>query len=68
MNSEKIKWFVNLFVDKTKSIVAFNISKFTSSLKDSSPCSMILVTTDSFFLNIVLSISLVLIRRVDRSA
>ena len=42
--------------------------KFTSSLKDSLPYSRIRVTTESLLLNIVLSISLILFRRVDRSA
>ena len=63
VNSEKIK-----FVDKTKLIVALKISKFTSSLKDLLPYSRIRVTTESLLLNIVLSISLILFRRVDRSA
>ena len=35
---------VVLFVDKTKSIVAFKISKFTSSLKNPSPYNRIRVT------------------------
>ena len=53
---------------KTKSIVAFKISKFTSFLKDSSPYSRIRVTTDSPMFNIVLSISLRLSGRLlDRS-
>ena len=46
----------NLFVSKTKSIVAFKIKKFTSSVKDS-----------AFLLNFVPSISLLLFSRVDRS-
>ena len=61
LNSEKIKCSPNLFVDKTKSIVTFKISKFISSLKDSWPYSRIRVTTDcwliyciSDFINIVL--------------
>ena len=36
-NSDKINGSSNLFVDKVKLIDAFKISKFTSSLKDSSP-------------------------------
>ena len=55
----------NLFVNKTKSIIAFKISKFTSSLKYSSPYSRIRVTTDSLLLNTVLSISLILFRIVQ---
>ena len=57
---------LNMSVQK-KSIVAFKISKFTSPLKDSLPYSRIRVTTESLLLNIVLSISLILFRRVDRS-
>ena len=55
-----------MFADKTKSRVPFKISKFTSSLKDSSPYSRIRVPTGSPWANIVPAISLVLFRRVDR--
>ena len=64
MNSEK----TNLFVDKTKSIVLFKFSKFTLSLKDSLLYSRIRVMTDLLLLNIVLSVSLIFFKRVDRSA
>ena len=64
LNSEK----TNLFVDKTKSIVLFKFSKFTLSLKDSLLYSRIRVTTDLLLFNIVLSISLIFFKRVDRSA
>ena len=60
--SREDKWFIN------KPIPIFTISKFTSFLKDSLPYSRIRVTNESLLLNIVLSISLILFRRVDRSA
>ena len=65
-NSDKINGSSNLFVDKVKLIDAFKIIKFTSSLKDSSPCSRVRATTDSLLLNTVLLISLILLRKIDR--
>ena len=66
VNSEMIKWFIKSIC--TKSIVAFKVSKFTSSLKDLSPYSRIRVTTGSLLFSIILSISLTFFRRVDRPA
>ena len=53
--------------ESTTAIAAFKASKFTSSLKNSSPYNRIEVTTDSLLFNIVLSILLILFRRVDPS-
>ena len=39
VNSEKINWSSNQFVDKTKSVITFKIINITSSLKDLSPYS-----------------------------
>ena len=66
MNTDKVVH--QIIWRQKKSIVAFKIRKFTSSLKDLLPYSRIQVATESLLFNTVLSISFTLFGRLDRSA